>query len=178
MFSSFLAGRSRGGEDLWVATLDKAGPAHIGEITEMRTPRCKKSMKPRRRTQPRGGKICSVTPTVLIVDDHADFRRLARRVLEASGLMVVGEAADGMSAVAAARALAPELVLLDVVLPDSDGFAVAEQIAQVSGRVRVVLTSSRELDELRSRLERSPARGFLAKDDLSGEALLAVAGEP
>jgi len=66
---------------------------------------------------------------VLIVDDHAGFRRLARRLLEASGLTVVGDASDGASAVAAARALDPDLVLLDVVLPDSDGFAVAEQIA-------------------------------------------------
>jgi DNA-binding NarL/FixJ family response regulator len=116
-----------------------------------------------------------VPRTVLIVDDHAGFRRLARRMLEASGLTVIGEAPDGASAVAAAARLDPDLVLLDVHLPDADGFAVAVQIAQSSPRARVVLTSSRQLDDLRTRLEHTPACGFLAKDELSGEALIAIA---
>ena len=113
--------------------------------------------------------------TVLIVDDHEAFRRFARRLLEAGGLDVIGEAADCASAVVAARELDPDLVLLDVMLPDSDGFAVAEQIAQAGARARVVLTSSRELDDLRVRLERSPARGFIPKDELSAGALVAIA---
>jgi DNA-binding NarL/FixJ family response regulator len=116
-----------------------------------------------------------VPRTVLIVDDHAGFRRLARRMLEASGLTVIGEAPDGASAVAAAGELGPDLVLLDVHLPDADGFAVAERIAESSPRARVVLTSSRQLDDLRTRLEHTSACGFLAKDDLSGEALIAIA---
>src|SRR5262249_13778798 len=66
-----------------------------------------------------------VPRTVLIVDDHAHFRRLARRVLEAGGFSVVGEAADGASALAAASELRPQLVVLDVMLPDLDGIAVA-----------------------------------------------------
>jgi DNA-binding NarL/FixJ family response regulator len=116
-----------------------------------------------------------VADTVLIVDDHAGFRRLARRMLEAGGLTVVGEAEDGASAVAAARELDPWLVLLDVMLPDADGFAVAERIAQTARHARVVLTSSRELDDLRTRLERTPARGFIPKDELSAERLVAIA---
>jgi DNA-binding NarL/FixJ family response regulator len=112
-----------------------------------------------------------VGETVLIVDDHAAFRGFARRLLEAGGMTVVGEAHDGGSAVAAARDLAPDLVLLDVMLPDTDGFAVAEQVA---GHARVILTSSREFDDLRERLAGSPAHGFLPKAELSAEALRAI----
>jgi len=116
-----------------------------------------------------------VRKTVLIVDDHAGFRRMARRVLEASGLTVVGEAEDAASAIIAARMLDPDLVLLDVLLPDSDGFAVAEALAQSCGRARVILTSSREFEDLRTRLTETSACGFIAKRDLSGEALIAIA---
>jgi DNA-binding NarL/FixJ family response regulator len=118
-----------------------------------------------------------VPPTVLIVDDHAGFRRLARRTLEATGVTVVGEAPDGASALRAARELDPDVVLLDVVLPDSDGFAVAERIAGECRRSVIVLTSSHEADDLQSRLERSAASAFLAKDELSGETLVAIATE-
>jgi DNA-binding NarL/FixJ family response regulator len=113
-----------------------------------------------------------VAQTVLIVDDHEGFRRFARRLLEAGGLDVIGEAADGASAVAAAHELDPDLVLLDVMLPDDDGFAVAERIAQT--RARVVLTSSHAQDDLGARLARTSARGFLRKDDLTAEALVAI----
>ncbi len=119
-----------------------------------------------------------VARTVLIVDDHAGFRRLARRLLEGSGFTVVGEAHDGISALAACTALRPDLVLLDVFLPDTDGFAVAEQLGDGVERPVVVLTSSREAVEFAGRLERSPARGFIHKDDLSGTALAALAAGP
>ena len=113
--------------------------------------------------------------TVLIVDDHAGFRGFARRLLEAGGYTVVGEAADGASALAAAEALRPELVLLDVVLPDTDGFAVAERLVESGDGPVVVLTSSREAADFGERLDRTPARGFIHKDDLSGAALAAMA---
>lgn len=113
--------------------------------------------------------------TVLIVDDHAGFRRLARRLLEAGGLTVIGEADDAASGIAAAHALDPDLVLLDVMLPDTDGFTAAERIARDQRRACVVLTSSRELDDLRSRLQRTPARGFIPKDELTAERLVAIA---
>lgn len=114
--------------------------------------------------------------TVLIVDDHAGFRSLARRLLEAGGYTVVGEAHDGRSALAAVESLRPQLVLLDVVLPDTDGFAVAERLAESHTDSVVVLTSSREAADFGGRLEQSPARGFIHKDELSGAALAALAG--
>ena len=79
--------------------------------------------------------------TVLIVDDHSAFRSRARRMLEADGFEVVGEAADGASGVDAARRLEPDIVLLDLQLPDTTGFAVAEEIA---GEAAVVITSTRD----------------------------------
>jgi CheY-like chemotaxis protein len=117
-----------------------------------------------------------VPPTVLIVDDHAGFRGFARRLLEAGGYTVVGEADDGASALAAVDSLRPELVLLDVLLPDTDGLAVAERLAASGAAPVVVLTSSREAVEFGARLERSSASGFIRKDDLSTAALAEFAG--
>jgi len=114
--------------------------------------------------------------TVLIVDDHAGFRRFARKLLEADGFTVVGEAADGEAALVSADALRPELVLLDVVLPGLDGFAVAERLARGGHPPAVVLTSSRSAHELGQRLDQTTARGFIRKDDLTGGALAKLAG--
>ena len=111
--------------------------------------------------------------TVLIVDDHAAFRSAARALLESAGFKIVGEALDGESAVAAAEALRPEIVLLDVQLPDIDGFAVAERLAEVEDPPAIVLTSSRSVASLRWRLESSAWR-FIPKSELSGEALAAA----
>jgi two-component system nitrate/nitrite response regulator NarL len=116
-----------------------------------------------------------VSQTVLIVDDHAGFRGFARRLLEAGGFRVVGEADDGASALAAVDELRPQVVLLDIVLPDTDGFAVAERLAQDETRPAVVLTSSRQAEDFGSRLEHSPTRGFIHKDDLSSAALARLA---
>ena len=121
--------------------------------------------------------ISPVAATVLIVDDHAGFRSFARALLEAEGFDVVGEAADGTSAIAAARALSPELVLLDVALPDMDGFAVCDALLEDGTGPVVVLTSSRDVASYRRRLERSQAQGFIAKSELSGRALAALAGD-
>jgi len=129
------------------------------------------------RTDPTRATISAVPATILIVDDHAGFRSFARALLEAEGFDVVGEAADGASALAAARALAPELVLLDVALPDMDGFAVCDALLEDGTGPVVVLTSSRDVSSYRRRLERSRARGFIAKSELSGPALAALAGD-
>jgi DNA-binding NarL/FixJ family response regulator len=117
-----------------------------------------------------------VERTVLIVDDHPGFRSAARALLEADGFDVVGEAADGESGLAAAERLRPGLVLLDIQLPDLDGFAVAERLASSQSPPAVVLVSSRDSSAYRRRLADSPARGFVAKSDLSGAAIAALVG--
>ena len=115
-------------------------------------------------------------PTVLIVDDHAAFRASARALLEAEGFEVVGEAADGAGAVEAVAVLRPAIVLLDIQLPDLDGLAVAEQLARVPEAPSVVLISSRDAAAYGPRLQATPARGFIPKSGLSGEALAALTG--
>jgi DNA-binding NarL/FixJ family response regulator len=107
--------------------------------------------------------------TVVIVDDHAHFRASARAMLELEGYDVVGEASDGSAGVALVEELEPELVLLDVSLPDLSGFEVARRLAP--GRADVVLVSSRDAPDYGSRAEESGAVGFVAKDRLSGPAL-------
>jgi DNA-binding NarL/FixJ family response regulator len=118
--------------------------------------------------------MAEMAHSVLIVDDHQPFRARARTLLEDDGFCVVGEAADGEAAVAAARRLKPEIVLLDVQLPDLDGFAVAERMAGEPDPPAVVLISSRSAGAYRRRLEVSPVRGFIAKAEFSGECLLAL----
>jgi DNA-binding NarL/FixJ family response regulator len=113
-------------------------------------------------------------PTLLIVDDHAGFRSFARALLEAEGFNVVGEAEDGESALAAARQLRPAVVLLDIALPDLDGFVVCDVLTAGDGAPAVVLTSSRGESSYRRRLGSSRARGFIAKNELSGAALAAL----
>jgi DNA-binding NarL/FixJ family response regulator len=108
---------------------------------------------------------------VLVVDDHASFRRSASELLIAEGFDVVGEAADGASALALAAELTPEVVLLDIQLPDLDGLAVAERLLAAHPRLEVVLVSSRDRSTYGPRIEASGARGFIAKGDLSGAAL-------
>jgi two-component system response regulator EvgA len=113
--------------------------------------------------------------SVLIVDDHPSFRTSARRVLEAAGFEVVGEAGDGHTGLAAARELRPAVVLLDVQLPDVDGFEVALALARDDHPPAVVLTSSRDRADFDGgMLTRSGARGFVPKNELSGAVLAAL----
>jgi len=112
--------------------------------------------------------------TVLIVDDHEGFRQVARELLEADGIEVVGEAADGESAIAQAERLRPQLVLLDVQLPGLDGFEVAVRLGEGKDPPAVVLTSSYAASSYRRRLAQSPARAFIPKGELSGQALTAL----
>jgi DNA-binding NarL/FixJ family response regulator len=113
-------------------------------------------------------------PTVLIVDDHPSFRATARRLLEAEGFEVVGEAGDGEAAIAAVERLRPEVVLLDVQLPDMDGFAVAASLPRNGRGPAVVLTSSRDASEFGGLVEQCGARGFVPKAELSGRRLAAL----
>lgn len=112
-----------------------------------------------------------VTPTVLIVDDHAAFRAGARAVLEADGYDVIGEAQDGQAGIDAAESLHPDIVLLDVRLPDMDGFTVACRLADCGCDSAVIVTSSSDDPLYPERAQNSGARGFVAKHDVCGAAL-------
>ena len=110
----------------------------------------------------------------MIVDDHPSFRSSARLLLESDGYEVVGEAATGEEGVDVARELRPDLVLLDVNLPDIDGFEVATRITADPGAPAVILTSSRDSSDFGPLVEKSGALGFVPKSELSGPALEAV----
>ena len=108
---------------------------------------------------------------VLIVDDHAPFRSMARQVLTADGFLIVGEAADGAEAIGACGELRPDLVLLDVQLPDIDGFAVAAVLTTQVDPPAVVLVSSRSRIDYGPRIQACRALGYIAKAELSGDAV-------
>jgi len=111
---------------------------------------------------------------VLIVDDHPLFRVTARATLEAGGMDVVGEAADGRGALDAAAATAPDVVLLDIQLPDMDGFEVARHLGTLDPRPDVVLTSTRDAADYGKLLTDSSVRGFVPKSQLTIETMSAM----
>ena len=113
-------------------------------------------------------------PTVLIVDDHAEFRASAAELLAAEGFDVIGAASDAARAVELALSLRPQIVLLDVQLPDRDGFAVAARLAEEAQPPQVVLISGRESAAYGRRVASAPVRGFIAKRDLTGAAVAAL----
>jgi DNA-binding NarL/FixJ family response regulator len=112
--------------------------------------------------------------SVLIVDDHAPFRSVARDLLERGGFRVVGEAGNGAAALDAVRKLDPDIVLLDIQLPGDDGFVVCDRILGDSPAPIVVLTSGRPASTFRRRLAASRAIGFISKIDLTSAALDAL----
>lgn len=109
--------------------------------------------------------------SVLIVDDHPSFRRLATRLLREAGFAVVGEAADGDGAVREAERLCPDVVLLDVVLPDRSGLAVARELALLRDAPRVVLISSRGRSDFGDSFAWPPGCSFLPKHELTAARL-------
>jgi DNA-binding NarL/FixJ family response regulator len=115
---------------------------------------------------------------VIVVDDHADFRAQAAELLEAAGYEVVGSCADGRSALAAIAMAHPDVVLLDIQLPDIDGFAVTAQLAPGSSRPVVVLTSTRDAGDYGGRIVRSGAAGFISKAELSAQSLACLVPGP
>src|SRR5262249_42600512 len=127
---------------------------------------------------PLGTGLCDDLPvsrSLLIVDDHPSFRATARAVLEAEGFDVVGEARDGREALELAAILHPEVVLLDVQLPDSTGFEVAPELGRSNGTgPLVVLVSSRDAADYGELITGSGACGFVPKAELSGAAVLAL----
>jgi DNA-binding NarL/FixJ family response regulator len=106
--------------------------------------------------------------TVLVVDDQATFRAVARELLEHAGFDVVGEAAGAAQALTAERALRPDVVLLDVRLPDGSGVDVAKAMRSQPEPPGVILTST---DDYRHAVATCGAQGFVPKAMLSGEAL-------
>ncbi len=112
--------------------------------------------------------------SVLIVDDHEGFRGMARELLAGRGFNVVGEAADGRTALGAVAGLLPAVVLLDVQLPDMDGFEVTRLLRARSDPPDVVLVSTREAADYGRRIPTSGALGFITKSSLSGDTLLAI----
>jgi DNA-binding NarL/FixJ family response regulator len=112
-----------------------------------------------------------VAQTILIVDDHAEFRAHAGELLEAAGYQVVGSCPDGESALSTIAALRPDVVLLDVQLPDIDGFGVIERARIAGDDPVVVLTSTRDAADYGSRIARSGAAGFISKLELSAQSL-------
>jgi DNA-binding NarL/FixJ family response regulator len=112
--------------------------------------------------------------TVLIVDDHPSYRAVARSVLETDGFVVVGTAGDGESGLAETLRLAPDVVLLDVELPDIDGFEVAARLRRAGSATAIVLASSRDGADFGSLVADSGARGFIAKAELTGDAIRAL----
>ena len=112
--------------------------------------------------------------TVLIVDDHPSFLATARLVLETDGFDVVGVASDGETAVAETLRLAPDVVLLDVRLPDIDGFEVTARLREAGAQTTIVLTSSRDRTHYEPLIAESGADGFVSKLDLTADAVRAL----
>jgi DNA-binding NarL/FixJ family response regulator len=116
--------------------------------------------------------------TILIIDDDPRFRTQARDLLEADGFTVVGEAADGASGLEAAEVMRPDVVLLDIGLPDIDGFDVAAALALDGPPPLVVLTSSRDARAYGRRVSNGPFLGFVPKERISGAAIRALVDRP
>jgi DNA-binding NarL/FixJ family response regulator len=112
--------------------------------------------------------------TAYVVDDHPGFRGCAKRVLDEHGFTVVGEAENAAAALEDVRRLRPELALVDVYLPDMDGFELAERLAALDQPPVVVLTSSHDPAEVQPRVPGCGARGFIPKEMLSREAIEAL----
>jgi DNA-binding NarL/FixJ family response regulator len=115
--------------------------------------------------------------TVVLVDDDDGFRRLARLALSADGVDVVAEATDGQSALQAVAECRPDVVLLDIGLPDMDGIEVARRLSHGGGRPMVILISSRD-STYGNRVAAGVAAGFIRNDILSLAAIEGIANAP
>lgn len=113
----------------------------------------------------------SVPRRVLIIDDNSGFRAAARQLLERAGFVVVAEAASGSSGIREAKEHKPDLVIVDVQLPDCDGFAVVEQLVGLDPGVAMILTSSLDGMDLGALVEDSSALGFIPKAELSAQSI-------
>jgi CheY-like chemotaxis protein len=112
-----------------------------------------------------------MTRSVLVVDDDRVFRGIARRVLVACGLNVVGEAGTVAAAIAAAEELRPDAILVDVGLPDGDGVSLAHELAALPWQPRIVLTSTDPDAASEQAVRGAGAVAFVAKDELPNAPL-------
>lgn len=113
------------------------------------------------------GPLIAVQPTVLVVDDHEAFRSSASALLSAGGLHVLDAAADGAAGVRLVALLRPDIVVLDVRLPDATGFSVADTLARLPHPPAVVLVSSLDPAEVVPRIDRATVCGFIPKSELT-----------
>jgi DNA-binding NarL/FixJ family response regulator len=131
------------------------------------------------RDNPRAPPACRchdevVAARLLIVDDHPGFRAMARALLESAGVDIVGEATGAAEALRLAASLRPDAILLDIALPDGDGFDVCEQVNEDPNPPAVILTSSRSAAVYTDRLDATQARGFIPKSQLTGASVAAL----
>jgi DNA-binding NarL/FixJ family response regulator len=115
-------------------------------------------------------------PRCLLVDDSQAFQQAARVLLEREGLTVVGVASTIAGALRQARALRPDLILVDIGLGDESGFDLARLLAQDThgATADVILISTAAEADYQDLIEDSPAAGFLAKSDLSARAITQI----
>jgi CheY-like chemotaxis protein len=115
-----------------------------------------------------------VVRRVLIIDDNNAFRAAARQLLERGGFIVVAEAASGTDAVEDAKTHRPDLALVDLQLPDFDGFEVAVRLSHLDPAPKVILTSSLDAADFGALVTSSSALGFIPKAELSAQAIDAL----
>ena len=114
----------------------------------------------------------------LLVDDNETFIEVARRVLDPNGVEVAGTASNIAEAVLRVSELRPDIVLIDVMLGDENGFDLARLLAELDARdLAVIMISSGTEDDYADLMAQSPARGFLPKGELSGDAIRRLLGE-
>ncbi|MGO3827715.1 MAG: response regulator [Microbacterium gubbeenense] len=120
-------------------------------------------------------------PTVLLVDDHATMRAGFRMILEASGVEIAGEAATGVEAVERVAHLDPDVVFMDVQMPDMDGIEATRQIVASGSRSSVVIVTTFDRDDYLFAALDAGASGFLLKnagpEELVSAAQVAAAGD-
>lgn len=122
----------------------------------------------------RAGTILPMSRRVLIIDDNDAFRAAARQLLERSRFVVVAEAQNGQEAIREAQTHQPDLAIVDLQLPDFDGFEVAERLHTLDPAIRVILTSSLDGSDFGALVAGSNALGFVGKSDLSARAIEAL----
>lgn len=117
------------------------------------------------------------TMDVVIADDHPQFRSATRVMLESAGYDVIGEAGDAKQAIAECHRLHPDLLILDVQLPDNDGFAVAAELSLDADSPTIVLVSNREASDFGDLINGAHVAGFISKIDFSEGTLRALIGD-